>query len=126
MSISLSGHNHFTVWRPLLSTNISLSFCPHAEQGAVSQETQETQRASPAVDTKSRLPTRLLEETKTRAPPEVSVLPSHIPQELSGPSRAGVDLCHSNSLPPYFKRMFMMYVYTIRKRPVRTYMLYSC
>uniref|UniRef100_G3NJ16 Interleukin-1 receptor-associated kinase 4 n=1 Tax=Gasterosteus aculeatus aculeatus TaxID=481459 RepID=G3NJ16_GASAC len=59
------------------------------EQGAVSQETQETQRASPAVDTKSRLPTRLLEETKTRAPPEVSVLPSHIPQELSGELTTG-------------------------------------
>ncbi|XP_075945523.1 interleukin-1 receptor-associated kinase 4 [Anarhichas minor] len=55
------------------------------EAAAVSQETQP---ASPAVVTNSRLSTRLLEETETRPPSDISVLQPQIPLESSEPDHA--------------------------------------
>ncbi|KAM8891213.1 interleukin-1 receptor-associated kinase 4 isoform 2-T2 [Spinachia spinachia] len=52
------------------------------EQEVVSPET-------PAVGPRSRDSTRPLEGTETGAPPDVCVLPSHIPEESSEPSHAG-------------------------------------
>ncbi|KAL6106449.1 irak4 [Pungitius sinensis] len=55
------------------------------EQKAASPEPRDV---PPAVEPRS-LSTRILEETKPRAPPEVPVLPPHVPLESSEPSHAG-------------------------------------
>ncbi|XP_037307581.2 interleukin-1 receptor-associated kinase 4 isoform X2 [Pungitius pungitius] len=56
------------------------------EQEAASPEPRD---APPAVEPRSGLSTRILEETKPGAPPEVPVLPPHVPLESSEPSHAG-------------------------------------
>ncbi|XP_054475277.1 interleukin-1 receptor-associated kinase 4 isoform X2 [Anoplopoma fimbria] len=56
------------------------------EGNAVSQETQQ---ASPNVETYDMLSTRPLEETETRPPPDITVLLPQAPLESSGPDNTG-------------------------------------
>ncbi|XP_034390290.1 interleukin-1 receptor-associated kinase 4 isoform X1 [Cyclopterus lumpus] len=78
------------------------------EEEAVSPETQP---ASPAVKTNSLLETRLLEETETRPPPELSVLQPQIPLESSEPG-------HTVSFSSFFYNELMRITGNFDDRPI--------